>query len=216
VNSTLQELAPESRVSGKQQSRHQELLDQSARQLNVRGVLRTSLGEIAATLGVSRNALDYYVSGRQDLLFQCYQRAALITAERLTEAIRVGSNAAEALRDFVLRMMDPRGPEIAYRTEVSMLNPAQRVEIQALKDAQVMRLAELIEAGQRQGVFRACDPDINARIALSVITWAPVSRLDGFGRTGSRPSIAGGGGAECARWIEPACRSQRFPTAGLE
>jgi AcrR family transcriptional regulator len=109
VNSTLQELAPESRVSGKQQSRHQELLDQSARQLNVRGVLRTSLGEIAATLGVSRNALDYYVSGRQDLLFQCYQRAALITAERLTEAIRVGSNAAEALRDFVLRMMDPRG-----------------------------------------------------------------------------------------------------------
>jgi AcrR family transcriptional regulator len=176
VSTTFQQLAPESRVSGKQQGRHEELLDQSARQLNVRGVLRTSLAEIAAKLGVSRNALYYYVSGREDLLFQCYQRSAHITSARLAEAIRVSDNAAEALKDFIVRMMDPKGPEIAYRTEVAMLNPAQRVEIQVLQDALVMRLAELIQTGQRQRVFRPCDPDINARTALSVIAWAPLSR----------------------------------------
>jgi AcrR family transcriptional regulator len=176
VNSMLQELVPENRVSGKQQSRHEELLDQSARQLNARGVLRTSLAEIAAKLGVSRNALYYYVSGREDLLFQCYQRAAHITASRLTDAIRTGGNAAQSLEEFVVRMMDPKTPEIAYRTEMSMLHSSQRLEIQSLQDALVMRLAELIETGQRQGVFRPCDPDINARVALSVIAWAPVSR----------------------------------------
>lgn len=176
MNSMLQELVPENRVSGKQQSRHEELLDQSARQLNARGVLRTSLAEIAAKLGVSRNALYYYVSGREDLLFQCYQRAAQITSARLTDAIRVGGSADAILKDFVLRTMDAKGPEIAYRTEISMLAPAQRVEIQALQEALIMRLAGLIEGGQRQGVFRACDPDINARVVLSVTAWAPVSR----------------------------------------
>jgi AcrR family transcriptional regulator len=176
VNSTLQALAPESGVSNKQPSRHEELLDQSARQLNMRGVLRTSLAEIAGKLGVSRNALYYYVAGREDLLFQCYQRAAQITSARLSEAICANDNPADVLRDFVVRMMDPKGPEIAYRSDVAMLNPAQRVEIQALQDALVMRVAELIETGQRQGVFRACDPDINARVVLSVTAWAPLSR----------------------------------------
>ncbi|HWW19922.1 MAG TPA: TetR family transcriptional regulator [Steroidobacteraceae bacterium] len=176
MNATIQELVPENRVSDKQPSRHEELLDQSARQLNVRGVLRTSLAEIAAKLGVSRNALYYYVSGREELLFQCYQRAAQISAARLTDAIRAGGNAADVLTQFVVRTMDPKGPEIAYRTEIAMLNPAQRVEIQALREALIMRLAELIETGQRQGVIRACDPDINARVALSVTSWVPLSR----------------------------------------
>lgn len=176
MSSTLQEAIPEPKVAGKHRSRREELLDQAARQLNVRGVLRTSLTEIATKLGVSRNALYYYVSGREDLLFQCYQRAAQIASARLSEAIRVNSNSAEALRDFVNRMMDPKGPEIAVRTEIAMLNAAQRTEIQALQDVLASRVADLIETGQREGVFRACDPDINARIVLSVTAWAPLSR----------------------------------------
>jgi AcrR family transcriptional regulator len=182
VNSTLQEEQTEQKASGRQKSRHEELLDQSARQLNVRGVLRTSLAEIAAKLGVSRNALYYYVAGREDLLFQCYRRAAQITGARLSEAIRVSATAADAMRDFVARMMDSSAPEIAYQTEIAMLNAPQRVEIQALQEELVSRVSDLIETGQHEGVFRACDPDINARIALSVVAWAPLSRrwVDSF------------------------------------
>jgi AcrR family transcriptional regulator len=176
VNSALQDLVVQPKASVKHQSRREELLDQSARQLNVRGVLRTSLAEIAAKLGISRNALYYYVSGREELLFQCYQRAAQITSARLSEAIRVNNSSAQALRDFVNRMMDPKGPEIAVRTESAMLTAVLRTEIQALQDRLVSRLAGLIETGQREGVFRSCDPEINARIVLSVTAWAPLSR----------------------------------------
>lgn len=144
--------------------------------MNVRGVVRTSLSEIAARLGVSRNALYYYVSSREDLLFQCYRRAAQITATRLAASISVAANAAEALRDFITRMLDQNGPEIANRTEIAMLNELQRAEIQTLHAALIAKLAGLIEAGQRDGMFRACDPEINARIALSVISWTPMGR----------------------------------------
>jgi len=57
-------------------ARHELVLDEAARQLNSRGVLLTSLAEIAAKLGVSRSAMYYYVAGRDDLVFQCYRRAA--------------------------------------------------------------------------------------------------------------------------------------------
>ena len=87
MNSTLPALSSEAWITSKKPSRHEELLDQAARQLNLRGVLRTSLSEIAAKLGVSRNALYYYVSSREDLLFQCYRRAAQITAARLAASI---------------------------------------------------------------------------------------------------------------------------------
>src|SRR5689334_2136674 len=42
-------------------SRHERVLDEAARQLNQKGVLLTSLAEIAAKLGVTRGAMYHYV-----------------------------------------------------------------------------------------------------------------------------------------------------------
>ncbi|MET0535462.1 MAG: TetR/AcrR family transcriptional regulator, partial [Steroidobacter sp.] len=64
-------------------SRHEQVLDEAARQLNQKGVLLTSLAEIAAKLGVTRGAMYHYVADREDLVFQCYRRAAEIIARHL-------------------------------------------------------------------------------------------------------------------------------------
>jgi AcrR family transcriptional regulator len=156
-------------------SRHDRVLDEAARQLNSKGVLLTSLAEIAEKLGVSRSAMYYYVADRRDLVFQCYQRAAHITARHLLEATRTGGSAADVLRNFVTRMLDPNEPEIAARAEIAMMDATQRDTIQGLHDALAARLARLIENGQSEGVFRPCDVDINARIVLSLVTWAPLA-----------------------------------------
>lgn len=156
-------------------SRHDRVLDEAARQLNSKGVLLTSLAEIAEKLGVSRSAMYYYVADRRDLVFQCYQRAAHITARHLLEATRAGGSAADVLRNFVTRMLDPNEPEIAARAEIAMMDATQRDTIQGLHDALAARLARLIETGQSEGVFRQCDVDVNARIVLSLVTWAPLA-----------------------------------------
>ncbi len=157
-------------------SRHDMLLDQAARQLNARGVLLTSLAEIAAELGISRSAMYYYVEDREDLVFQCYRRAAEVTARHLYESSRTGGTAVEVLANFVTRMLDPKEPEIAARAEMAMMNTTQRDTIQGLHDALATRLAHLLETGHREGVLRACDVEINARIILSMVTWAPLAR----------------------------------------
>ena len=75
-------------------NKHERVLDEAARQLNEKGVLLTSLAEIAAKLGVTRGAMYYYVADREDLVFQCYRRAAEITARHLLEASRASGTAA--------------------------------------------------------------------------------------------------------------------------
>lgn len=157
-------------------SRHDMLLDAAARQLNSKGVLLTSLAEIAAELGISRSAMYYYVADREDLVFQCYRRAAEITARHLQEAIRAGGSPADTLRAFIARMLDPNEPELAARAETAMMNAQQRDTIQGLHEAMATRIAHVLESGVRAGVFRACDVDVNARLILSLITWAPLAR----------------------------------------
>jgi len=64
---------------------------------------------------------------------------------------------------------------VAARAEIAMMDAPQCDTIQGLHDALVARLARLIETGQAEGVFRPCDVDINARIILSLVTWAPLA-----------------------------------------
>jgi len=171
---TESETAPDLTSTTSAPSRHDRLLDEAARQFNTRGVLLTSLSEIAAKLGLSRKAMYYYVADRQDLVFQCYERAAQITARRLFEASRAHGGAAEVLKDFVTRMLDPNEPEIAAGSEIAMMNPTQRDTIQGLYGALAARLARLLESGHSEGAFRACDVDVIARAILSLVAWAPL------------------------------------------
>ncbi|HWK51659.1 MAG TPA: helix-turn-helix domain-containing protein, partial [Steroidobacter sp.] len=59
----------EAPASGGVVNRHERVLDEAARQLNQKGVLLTSLAEIAAKLGVTRGAMYHYVADREDLVF---------------------------------------------------------------------------------------------------------------------------------------------------
>src|SRR5262245_6534728 len=161
---------------GAQADRRERVLDEAARQLNAKGVLLTSLAEIAAKLGVTRGAMYYYVADREDLVFQCYRRAAEIIARHLQEASRAGGTAADVLASFITRMLDPNEPEIAARAEIAMMNPTQRDTIQGLYDALATRLGHVLKTGQSEGVLRACDVEVNARVILSLVTWAPLAR----------------------------------------
>jgi len=191
-------------------SRHDMLLDAAARQLNSKGVLLTSLAEIAAELGISRSAMYYYVADREDLVFQCYRRAAEITARHLQEAIRAGGSAADVLRTFITRMLDPNEPELAARAEIAMMNAQQRDTIQGLHEGMATRLAHLLESGIREGVFRPCDVNVNARLILSLITWAPLARpwARAIGPVGDQRLLE----ATLATVLEGLARERRIPT----
>ena len=115
----------------------------------------------------------YYVEDREDLVFQCYRRAAEITARHLLEASRAGGTAADMLRSFVTRMLDPNEPEIAARAEIAMLNADSARHdpgfVRRTRDASRARAGD---RRARRRVLRRCDVEVSARIILSLVTWA--------------------------------------------
>src|SRR5205085_6415457 len=128
-------------------SKREAVLDAAARQLNARGVSQASLAEIAASLGVSRAALYYYVEDREDLVFQCYRRACEAMARDLDAAAKGQGPGLERLAAFVALALDEDRPEPAVLSEVAALGSPQRQTIEALHHGNLAQLVDLIEAG---------------------------------------------------------------------
>lgn len=157
-------------------SRRDQLLDEAGRQFNASGVSLTSLTEIAETLGVSRNALYYYVDDREDLVFQVYRRSCEIMFRHLGEAARSGGSSLAVIEQFVAASLDLDEPELVALSELGQLRPAERETVLSLYEGLVARLASVLEAGARAGELRRCDTDVVARSILGLLAWVPLAR----------------------------------------
>jgi AcrR family transcriptional regulator len=167
--------APTKAGQGGRRSKRDAVLDAAARQLNARGVSQTSLGEIAAALGVSRAALYYYVEDREDLVFQCYRRACEAMARDLDAAAKAPGSGLDRLCAFVELALDEDRPEPAVLSEVAALASPHRETIEAFHKGNVAQLIDLIEAGQADRSIRPCDPLIVAQAIVGVVSWIPLA-----------------------------------------
>jgi AcrR family transcriptional regulator len=151
------------------------VLETAARQLNARGVGQTSLGDIAAELGLTRAALYYYVEDRDDLVFQCYRRACETMARDLDAAAKAPGSGLERIAAFVDRALDAERPEPAALAEVAALPSPQRETIEALSHGALAQLIDLIETGQADGSVRAGHALVIAQAIMGMISWIPLA-----------------------------------------
>jgi AcrR family transcriptional regulator len=156
-------------------SRRDLLLDESARQLNARGISQTSLIDVAAALGLSRAAVYYYADDRQDLVFQCYRRACEALARDLSAAARQEGSGLDRIAAFISLSLDPERVEEAVLSEVAYLTDGQKETIEALSGGLLAQLKYLIEEGQRAGDIRPCDPMVIAQALVGMVSWIPLA-----------------------------------------
>jgi AcrR family transcriptional regulator len=156
-------------------ARFDALLDEAARQFNNRGVLLTSLHDIAEGLELTRAALYYYVDDREDLVFKVYRRSVEVLARNLEAPARTGLTALDAINAFIAATLSPGAPEIAALNEIGLLRPADRTTILMLHEGVIARLGDILERGIRAGEIRRCDTDIASRCIVSMIYWLPLA-----------------------------------------
>jgi len=156
-------------------ARLEALLDEAARQFNARGVLLTSLPDIADSLEVSRAALYYYVDDREDLVFKVYRRSVEILARNLEAAAASGGGALRIIAGFITATLSPAGPEIAALNEVGLLREPQRATILALHAGVIARLGDILDSGIHAGEVRPCDTDVATRCIVSMVHWLPLA-----------------------------------------
>lgn len=160
-------------------SRRDQVLDQAARQLNSQGMSQSSLADLAASLGFTRNALYHYMEDFSDLLAQVYRRSCALLDERMDAAMGAGSSLA-VLQRFVALALDGALPEIAALNEYGLLRPDDRAEVGELYNVTEARLALVVADGVAARELRACNPTLVARTVINLIHWAPLAARRGL------------------------------------
>lgn len=151
------------------------LLDAAAGEINLRGAAAVSLNALAEQLGLSRNALYYYVTDRSDLVFRAYLRTCETTADDLSFAIEEGRDEADTLRIYIKRVLRSSSPPSAILTDIDFLPGSQRETIADLNRRNTEALQAILNAGTTAGLFRPVDHEIAAQCIVGMLNWAQLS-----------------------------------------
>jgi AcrR family transcriptional regulator len=137
----------------------------AAQAFNARGYHNTSLDDIAAALGVTKPTVYYYVSNKEQLLFECF-RAGL---QRIREAFREAQRSDRPARDRLNSVVRGYAAAIAseygwcmVRAHEHDLGPELGRQINALKSEIDQGIRRLLREGVEDGSIGPCDPKITA------------------------------------------------------
>lgn len=143
--------------------------------MNECGAGSLNLNALAEALGLSRNALYYYVSDRADLAFRCYLQSCDDTAEDLAVAYEQGAGPAERLRLYVERSLEYGRPPRAVLSDPDFLPEPHRTTIADMSRRNVESLKTIIAEGIADGAFRSIHVEIAAQTLQGMIDWARLS-----------------------------------------
>ena len=118
----------------------------------------------------------YYVRNKEELVYQCYLRAAAVGREAMQLALDENANGMETvlryLRYHIEIMVGDRGP-IAIMSEIPSLKSAHRTEVLELSRQHSARFEEILNAGIDDGSIASCDVRMTGNAIMGSINWIP-------------------------------------------
>lgn len=152
------------------------MLRAAAKCFNEKGYSGSSLKDVAAVLGLTDAALYYYVRNKEELVYQCYVRAAAVGWEAMQLALDEDVDGFETvlryLRYHIEMMVGERGP-IAIMSEIPSLKPAHRTEVLELSRRHSARFEEMLNKGIADGSIAPCDIRMTGNAIMGAINWIP-------------------------------------------
>jgi AcrR family transcriptional regulator len=157
-------------------ARRSELTRQAARLFAEKGYHGTSIGDLAAAMGVQKGSLYAHISSKQDLLYETMAEGARAFHAGLdeipddsptTEKIRL------ALRSHLAVVADQLDVATVFVQEWRYLEGARRDEIVAERRRYEERIRALFREGRDRGELRTdLDDATAALLVLSAVNWA--------------------------------------------
>jgi AcrR family transcriptional regulator len=146
----------------------------AAREFNRKGYHNTSLDDIAALLEVTKPTVYYYVTSKEQLLFECF----LAGVEQIRVAFREVRELAAPARERLGAVLRHYGEAVAsefgwcmVRAEDQDLSPAMSRHIKALKSEIDQGIRRLIREGIQDGSIEPCDPKMAAFALAGALNW---------------------------------------------
>jgi AcrR family transcriptional regulator len=152
------------------------MLKAAASCFNHKGYSGTSLKDVANHLSLTDAALYYYVRNKEELVYQCYLRAAELGREAMDRGRSEGETGFQQaflyIRYHVEILVGDRGP-VAIMSEIPSLNPAHRNEILKVSRRHSAAFEEIISAGIADGSIVECDVRMTGNAIMGAINWIP-------------------------------------------
>lgn len=165
-------IAEESRFN----AQRDRILKAAARCFNEKGFSGTSLKDVARHLGLTDAALYYYVRNKEELVFQCYLRAADLGRDAMQRATAEGRTGLHQARLYVQyhvqTMVGDRGP-VAIMSEIPSLNEEHRRQILEMSRRHGADFEALLETGIADGSINDCDVRMTGNAIMGSINWIP-------------------------------------------
>jgi AcrR family transcriptional regulator len=146
----------------------------AAREFNRKGYHNTSLDDIAARLEVTKPTVYYYVTSKEQLLFECF----VAGVEQIRAAFRavreLGLPARERLNAVLRHYGEAVASEFGWcmvRAEEQDLSPAMSRHIKSLKSEIDQGIRRLIRDGIQDGSIEPCDPKMTAFALAGALNW---------------------------------------------
>ncbi len=156
--------------------KRERLLRAAARCFNEKGYSGTSLKDVAIQLGLTDAAIYYYIAGKQELVYQCYMRAADIGQRMLDQAIDEGGTGFDVARRYlelhVAAHCGDEGP-IAIMSEIPSLTPEHREEILARSRVHSRNFEAVLRRGIDDGSLTDCDVRMTGNAIMGAVNWIP-------------------------------------------
>jgi len=154
------------------------ILSQAAKLFNFKGSRATTLRDIAASLGLTKTSLYYYVKTKEDLIYHCYIAALEHHQANLDQIEQEFSQPMERSSAFFLRHFEDwiaaqegRAPHIAALLEIAALKGEHREDVEARYIILFKRIRQYIIQGVEEGLLRDCEPTATTKAILGSLDW---------------------------------------------
>ncbi|MGW1675910.1 TetR/AcrR family transcriptional regulator [Saccharopolyspora sp. NPDC002376] len=159
------------------------LLDVSVRVFNERGYEGTSMEVLAQRLGITKSAIYYHVSGKDELLRLSVDRALDALFAVTEEEASTTGRAIDRLEHVVRRSIEVLVAELPFVTLLLRVRGNTRVERQALARRREFDLvvSDLVKQAEAEGSIRPdVDPALTTKLLFgmvnSIIEWYKPTR----------------------------------------
>ena len=164
--------APDTRFN----TQRERLLRAAARCFNEKGYSGTSLKDVADHLGLTDAALYYYVKNKEELVYQCYLRAAELGREALDRAVAEGATGLQQARLYIRYHVDimvgDRGP-VAIMSEIPSLKAGHRDDVLAISRRHSLAFEKILSRGIEDRSITPLDVRMTGNAIMGAINWIP-------------------------------------------
>lgn len=146
----------------------------AARAFRERGYHNTSLDDIAAVLHVTKPTLYYYVSNKEQMLFECFREGLGRIARACGEAHGTKASGRARLIEVVRGYVEAITSDFGWcmvRAEDQDLSPAMSARIKQLKSEIDQEMRGLVRQGIADGSIGPCDPKMAAFALAGALNW---------------------------------------------